>query len=63
MKRRCWSSVLDIAADRAVEITLWVVFASLEPDLIVIPIIFIIPGADRLGAQVSYTGSRTAPRR
>lgn len=54
-------SVLDIAADRAVEITLWVVFASLNLISIVIPIIFIIRGAltDSV-REVGYAGGKTA---
>lgn len=38
-------SVLDIAADRAVEIVLWVVFAQLGLISLVIPITFVIRGA------------------
>ncbi len=38
-------SVLDIAADRAVEIALWVVYAQLGLISMVIPITFIIRGA------------------
>ena len=44
-------SVLDIAADRAVEIVLWVVFASLNLISIVIPVIFIVRGALTLCAR------------
>ena len=54
-------SVLDIAADRAVEITLWVVFANLALIPIAIPIIFIIRGAltDSV-REVGYAGGKTA---
>lgn len=54
-------SVLDIAADRAVEIVLWVVFASLSLISLVIPITFIIRGAltDSV-REVGYAGGKTA---
>lgn len=54
-------SVLDIAADRAVEIVLWVVFASMNLISIVIPVIFIIRGAltDSV-REVGYAGGKTA---
>lgn len=54
-------SVLDIAADRAVEIVLWVVFASLSLISLVIPITFIIRGAltDSV-REIGYAGGRTA---
>ena len=54
-------SVLDIAADRAVEITLWVVFANLALIPIAIPIIFIIRGAltDSV-REIGYAGGKTA---
>ena len=54
-------SVLDIAADRAVEITLWVVFASLALIPIAIPVIFIIRGAltDSV-REIGYAGGKTA---
>jgi CDP-diacylglycerol--glycerol-3-phosphate 3-phosphatidyltransferase len=38
-------SVLDIAADRAVEVVLWVVYAHLQLILVAIPIIFVVRGA------------------
>lgn len=54
-------SVLDIAADRAVEIVLWVVFASLALISLVIPITFIIRGAltDSV-REIGYAGGKTA---
>lgn len=54
-------SVLDIAADRAVEIVLWVVFASLSLISLVIPITFIIRGAltDSV-REVGYAGGKSA---
>lgn len=54
-------SVLDIAADRAVEIVLWVVFASLSLISLVIPITFIIRGAltDSV-REIGYAGGKTA---
>lgn len=54
-------SVLDIAADRAVEIVLWVVFANLSLISLVIPITFIIRGAltDSV-REIGYAGGRTA---
>lgn len=53
--------VLDIAADRAIEIVLWVVFASLSLISLVIPITFIIRGAltDSV-REVGYAGGKTA---
>ena len=54
-------SVLDIAADRAIEIVLWVVFASLSLISLVIPITFIIRGAltDSV-REIGYAGGKTA---
>ena len=54
-------SVLDVAADRAVEIVLWVVFASLSLISLVIPITFIIRGAltDSV-REIGYAGGKTA---
>lgn len=54
-------SVLDIAADRAVEIVLWVVFASLSLVSLVIPITFIIRGAltDSV-REIGYAGGKSA---
>lgn len=54
-------SVLDIAADRAVEIVLWVVFANLSLISIAIPIIFIIRGAltDSV-REIGYAGGKSA---
>lgn len=54
-------SVLDIAADRAVEIVLWVVFASLSLISLVIPITFIIRGAltDSV-REIGYAGGKSA---
>ncbi|MFO7634545.1 MAG: CDP-alcohol phosphatidyltransferase family protein [Caldilinea sp.] len=54
-------SVLDIAADRAVEIVLWVIFANLSLISLVIPITFIIRGAltDSV-REIGYAGGKTA---
>lgn len=54
-------SVLDIAADRAVELVLWVVFANLALISLVIPITFIIRGAltDSV-RELGYAGGKTA---
>lgn len=64
--RRCeettlLGSVLDIAADRAVELVLWVVFANLALISLVIPITFIIRGAltDSV-RELGYAGGKTA---
>lgn len=54
-------SVLDIAADRAVEIVLWVLFAYLHLVPLAVPLIFIVRGAltDSVRA-VGYAGGKSA---
>ena len=54
-------SVLDIAADRAVEVVLWVLFAYLQLVPLAVPLIFIVRGAltDSVRA-VGYAGGKSA---